>query len=385
MNNNNRAIVRQQETSLAKIGKKIAITNKILAISNENKFIDFFLKYPELTMIIYLYYPLNEELLNKYQRGLSVSSSNTNLNWTEDFIDRYSDKWDWYALSKNIGIRWSENLIKKYEEKDFILLCNFSDSEAITWTEKLIDKYIEEGGEWYWDWQGLSRNPSLPWSLDFFNKYFDKWDWSGNGLSSNPNLSWTVDFIEKYHDRWDWPLLSENEGLPWSIELIERFINKWDYFGLLRNNAITEELNPVVKMRNLKIKGNEKQFKQYSKRFKYINFWIENYNNNINDSWLSLSTNINVIWTPDILRYIPLYWGFGGLSANKGLPWSLEFIETYQHMWDFVTLAHNKQVWEDVFKSNLNDRIVNKVVDEVMRQYNKKKKDELKHMGKAKK
>ena len=120
MNNNNRAIVRQQETSLAKIGKKIAITNKILAISNENKFIDFFLKYPELTMIIYLYYPLNEELLNKYQRGLSVSSSNTNLNWTEDFIDRYSDKWDWYALSKNIGIRWSENLIKKYEEKDFI-------------------------------------------------------------------------------------------------------------------------------------------------------------------------------------------------------------------------------------------------------------------------
>jgi len=298
------------------------------------------------------------ELLNKYQWNWSGLSSNTNLNWTEDFIDRYSDKWNWYMLSKNIGIRWSESLIKKYEEKDFILLSDFSDSEAITWTEELIDKYIEERGEWYWDWQGLSRNPSLPWSLDFFNKYFDKWDWSADGLSSNPNLPWTVDFIEKYQDRWDWLLLSENEGLPWNIELIEKFMNKWDYFGLLRNNAITEELNPIVKMRNLKSKGNEGQFIQYSKRFKYINFWIENYNNNKNDSWSYLSINIHIIWTPDILRYIPLNWGFGGLSANKGLPWSLEFIETYQHMWDFLTLAYNKQVWETVFKSHLNDRII---------------------------
>lgn len=31
-------------------------------------------------------------------------------------------------------------------------------------------------------------------------------------------------------DRWDWDRLSRNEGLPWSIELIERYESRWNWF-----------------------------------------------------------------------------------------------------------------------------------------------------------
>ena len=33
--------------------------------------------------------------------------------------------------------------------------------------------------------------------------------------------------IEKHEDKWDFDKLSCNISLPWSIELIEKFVNKW--------------------------------------------------------------------------------------------------------------------------------------------------------------
>lgn len=370
MVNNNFALVRQEETSLAIVGKKIAIANKILAISNDNRFIDFFLKHIGLITIIQQYYSLSEELLNKYQWNWAGLSSNPNLNWTDEFIEQNAVKLNWYDLSKNKGIKWTEDLILKYEAKDFILLSDFSDSAALVWTDELIDKYKKES-EWYWDWEGLSRNPALPWSIKFFQKHFDKWNWGADGLSSNPNLPWSIDFIEKYINRWDWGQLSRNEGLPWSIDLIEKFLPNWDFLSLIGNNAIPEELNPVVKMINLKSQGRVQEFKEYSKKFKDINYWIEKYKNtDIYDIWYSLSSNIHINWTPEILQYGGLNCGFGGLSSNRGLQWSIEFIETYKHIWEFRDLSCNKQVWNTVFKPFLNDRIVN----EIMQRYEQDKK-----------
>jgi hypothetical protein len=44
--------------------------------------------------------------------------------------------------------------------------------------------------------------------------------------------------IEKYKDKWDWQGLSENIFLPWSIELIEKYKDKWDRIVLSIKNSL---------------------------------------------------------------------------------------------------------------------------------------------------
>ncbi|MGV8880184.1 MAG: hypothetical protein ACOH2A_14275 [Sphingobacteriaceae bacterium] len=362
MRNNTTALIRHQEASLAKVGRKISITNKLLAISNDNKFIDFFLNNTELIALIHRFYSFKEKSVNQYQWNWACLSDNPNLEWTQEFIEKYADKWSWRSLINNKGIKWTEDSVKKIEKNGFVGLDDFSCCETLLWTEEIIDRYENEI-EWYWNWQDLSRNPALPWSIEFFEKYYNKWDWSGDGLSSNPNLPWTIEFIRKYEEKWDWCNLSANEGLPWSIELIETYLHKWDYLGLIGNNSIPESMNPVVKLINLISFDKKDEFKEYSTKFTDMDYWAKNYkHNSIDDNWYSLCKNIHIIWTPNILHYYRLNWGWGGLSANKGLQWSIEFIETFKHMWDYTSLSNNKIIWDTVFKAHMNDNIVNEIV-----------------------
>src|SRR5271170_7906976 len=83
---------------------------------------------------------------------------------------------------------------------------------------------------WKWDMEGLSRNPSLPWSFVEAHQYL-KWDM--NGLSSNLNLSWS--FVEAHRDwKWDMYRLSSNPNLPWSFVEAHRDW-KWNVVELSGN------------------------------------------------------------------------------------------------------------------------------------------------------
>ena len=49
----------------------------------------------------------------------------------------------------------------------------------------------------------------------------------------------TPDQIKRWQDGWDWERLSRNTALPWSLELIERFQDRWDWNGLSWNTVIS--------------------------------------------------------------------------------------------------------------------------------------------------
>ena len=66
-------------------------------------------------------------------------SHNTSLDWSEELIDKYLDKWDWEGLAENEGICWTEKMIGKYKDR--------------------------------LNYQLLFRSPSLPWSFEFLKKY----------------------------------------------------------------------------------------------------------------------------------------------------------------------------------------------------------------------
>ena len=127
-----------------------------------------------------------------------------------DLLDRFMDRWNWQWLSRNETLPWSLDLLERFEGR--------------------------------WDWAGelynpgLSQNKALPWSLELIERFEGRWDWLD--LSGNEVLPWSIELIERFADRWDWEMLSRNESLPWSLNLIERFESRWDWMWLSRNEAL---------------------------------------------------------------------------------------------------------------------------------------------------
>jgi hypothetical protein len=65
----------------------------------------------------------------------------------------------------------------------------------------------------------LSREQPL--DCDLIERFKDRWNWQR--LSMNEVLPWSIKIIEQFKDRLDWRHLSGNIALPWSINLIEQF------------------------------------------------------------------------------------------------------------------------------------------------------------------
>lgn len=147
----------------------------------------------------------------------------------DDLIERYEAKWNWERLSSNKALPWSLEFFERYEARwDWDTL---SWNEALPWSFELIERY-----EAKWHWDTLSGNEALPWSLEFIDRYEARWDWED--ISMNEALPWSLELIERYEDRWDWRRLSKNEALPWSLDLIDRFDDRWDWKFISANEAL---------------------------------------------------------------------------------------------------------------------------------------------------
>ena len=94
----------------------------------------------------------------------------------------------------------------------------------------------------------LSKNESIPWTIELIEKFKEKWDWeydnwSGyEGLSGNPTLPWTLELIEKFNEEWDWEILGKKWYLPWTIEFIKKHEDKWNWDTLWINYGIWEKV-----------------------------------------------------------------------------------------------------------------------------------------------
>ena len=106
------------------------------------------------------------------------------------------------------------------------------------WYE-LIEKFKDN-----WDWENLSRNELLPWSMELIERFKDKWN-SANwkNLSKNESLPWSIELIERFKDNWDWWELSQNKSLSWSIELIEKLEDKC---GIPCNKKVYDLIIPEI-------------------------------------------------------------------------------------------------------------------------------------------
>jgi len=186
------------------------------------------------------------------------------------------------------------------------------------------------------NWWDLSKDISLPWTLDLIEKYKDKWKW--RQLSMNPLLPWSVELIEKYERKWKYKELSWNPSLPWSIGLIEKYEDKWDWRQLLSNPSFLRSLDLIEKYRD---KLNWEKF-SYNPPFPWSVDLIEKYKDKWN--WETLSRNTSLPWSVDLIEKYKNKWDWETLSRNASLPWTLDLIEKYKDEWDWGKLMRKRLI-----------------------------------------
>lgn len=300
------------ESSLIRIQKAITFTNRIFQISN-NKFVKFLKRHPRFFIdMLSLRYPLPLKFIDKYELYLNWEhiSANTHLEWSEDFIDKYFNRFYWtgrFCLSHN---------------------------SALPWSNKLVDKYKD-----HWDWKGiwsLSTNVGIPWNNDLISKYSTKWNW--NRLSWNEGIKPDLNMVDSFKDKWNWKGLSLNKSIHNNQNIIQKYPNK-----------LQLNISPVVidKPKNL----TENIIEEYRDKW----------------DWKQLSWDEELPWSLKLIVKYDDRWDFKdrGLSKNEALPWSLELIKKYEERWNYDRLSSNKAVWEKAFSPFVSHEINERIFKEL--------------------
>lgn len=262
---------------------KISWTEELIA-KYENQ-LDF------ITLSYVESFPWSEKYIDKYidrwdWEGLSYQP---NLPWSEQFIAKYENHWDWDFIILNVKIPWTVPLLEKYFHRfDHMGSTAFASNETFTNNIEIIEEFSD-----HLCWYTISRNPNLPWYEEnllerwkdriewqsvafnefllkdrtFFEKNLHRWlvkpEYSFDLLSNNTSLPWSIQFIDRFIDYWNWEKLSGNNGLPWNLELIDHYIDrwKWGYFelsevddecdewesGLIGNQGITWNIDWIIR------------------------------------------------------------------------------------------------------------------------------------------
>lgn len=176
-----------------------------------------------------------------------------------------------------------------------------------------------------------------------------KWNWEL--LSSNENLYWSIDLIEKFKDRWHWESLSGNESLPWSDELIFKYANKWYWqkandwgFSLSDNNSVKWSYN-ILKRHPEKI-----DWDMISIKADILNKYPDIFRDFFDKlDWDSISGNEEINFSEELIDKFASFWNWDYLSGNRAIDWTEESIDKYKSMFNFERYREgNDELWLNI-------------------------------------
>lgn len=245
-------------------------------------------------------------LLSSIKTEDAVKFLSRRVSLSQDLLERHIEHWDWEGLSQNKSIPWSLELLECFDDHwDWGRLRD-------------MDRFDER--------VGLSDNESLPWSMALLEHFKDRWNWgffdsryySSNvqsGLSTSKTLPWSLELLEYFKDHWDWGCLSSNDALPWSLELLECFENNW-----------------IWQRRDMYNRCDDGEGAQDSET-------------------CGLSENRSLPWSIELLERFEERWDWRGLSANESLAWSMELLVRFKDRWVWPVLSLQQFLpWADLLK-----------------------------------
>lgn len=434
MEENNKSLI-SLNNSLAKIERQIAIGEKILGIRIPNldrkkiKELLIFLGDKNNFSINLLshFYSFNIDTIDKniYNLNWIFLSSNHNLNWSIQLIEKYKKKWCWNesleyisyggqfthptefrfvrslctkSISTNESIQWTISDIEQFE--NYLYWFGFSKTVKLNWTDEIIDKFK-------FDFHGLSLNNTFICPEHIMNKYFKFSNISFWCLNSNPSVNWDIERIKSNIDKINFTSLLRNEGIDWSysllkevLELYENYLPEekredrikvaWKYFSTNKNFQWSEEFieknetklswgyhwaNPEFSLSNNEgLPWNENFIEKHKEKWSWFYLsknsklpWSENFINKYINNWRwdNLSENEGLPWSEKFIDEHIDKWNWKKLSQNPNLPWSLDFFEKYSDKWDLNILLFNKGFYK-IFESILDDILVNEIIFEII-------------------
>jgi hypothetical protein len=383
----------------------------------KNKIISFLLKYPEFFLgIASSNYHFSKNQLKQYTNVLDWNkiSANENIIWNDNILvefqdyiiwdtlttnpsvfvntkllNTFEDKIDWFgnenfygdSITANEGIYWDNETIEKYADK--INFEKLSISTNVDWSETLLDKYIDK-----WDFNELAHNESIPWTLDMFKKYLDESCLFFFGVQTNKSLI-SFEMVEKYGHLMEWHNISLIPTLPWiEKDLLNCWSDKIVWTGIACNKFLFandrnffqkhyDKWQPIISEVLCYFSGNES--------FPWTKHLIEKYKPGID--WNLLCSNEGIVWDSDLIDSFQkhIIWGGWkpcdlfdetgnvissvggkrreiGLIDNKSVPWSIDFLQKYEHEFEFESLESNTVVWEKVFKPYIDDIMIETII-----------------------
>ena len=380
--------------------------------------ISFFIKHPNYFFgLLSSYYALSQNQLKMYKNVLDWNkiSANKNISWDENILvefqdyiiwdtlttnpsvfvntkllNTFEDKIDWFgnenfygdSITANEGIYWDNETIEIYADK--INFEKLSISTNVDWSETLLDKYIDK-----WNFTELAHNESIPWSLEMFEKYLDESYFFYFGVQTNKSLV-SFELVEKYNHLMDWHNISHVPTLPWvEKDLLNYWSDKIVWTGIACNKFLFandknffqkhyDKWQPIINEVLGYFSGNES--------FPWTKLLIEKYKLSLD--WNLLCSNEGIVWDSDLIDSFQkhIIWGGwkpceledeegyiispvggkrheSGLIENKSVPWSIDFLQKYEHELEFEALESNNAVWDKAFKPYVDDNMIETIIN----------------------
>lgn len=252
---------------------------------------------------------------------------------SESFIERYRNYLNWDFISLNEKLPWSVSYIEKFQ--DSWNWATLGENESLPWSDELIIKFADKWStnENQSGWC-LTNNSSIKWSKNIITRFPEKF--SGDWLAQNTDLlNNHPELLDEFKESLWWDYISGNEYMIWSEVLIDRFITFWNWEILSANEAIS--WTPELKEKY------SEHFNPKSFRNGYYERWINKKNTK------SLFNNVftdgdKTPYTPEeLVKRIKLNYP-GRLSSDVRVPWSIEILEKYENEWDWESLSTNRKL-----------------------------------------
>lgn len=280
--------------------------------------------------------------------------------FTKEQLIKYKSILNWSYIVYNENIKWSTAIIDEFKDEIFIpddIYPEFNCNDSLPWSIEFIERYED-----LWDWELLAQNIYVMGNPEIRNHFYNRLypyiedyqkscsDDFNNKRSFGQTLADKVerdlDFITQHRELQfqyleeivnaksiDWFRLSQNTFLSWSAELIEKFIDKWDWSELSKNNSVPWDLELI-------------------KKFEHKIDWTVDITDEDGGTTLngtSISANMSIEWDSTLLSTFLHKLNKWDISISECAKWDVDLLIQFNDFWEYGFLVKNKIVWSKVF------------------------------------
>ena len=299
-------------------------------------------------------------------------------------LTKYRGIIKWYNIDSNTQLKWTTEIMDEFKEEFFdadAFMNEINFNESLPWSIEFIERYED-----LWNWESLAQNDAAMMVPEvktyFYSRLYPYFELIGNDYSNNiesnafgdrvcNSFDSDMDSFKKIKE-WqfqtveeilkaktiDWLRLSQNELLPWSAELIEKFIDKWDWQWLSINENIPWNL-------------------ELMKRFEHKIDWtkdnIKDKDGSIFIADFGISCNFCIEWDAEILSSFSDKLNNFLISESQQTKWDIDLLIQFEGFWDYNKLSTNRTLWKVVFSEFNNEELLSTLLDSVLEKRGKVK------------